>query len=152
MKTFRDVLMETEWENVQERFVVLYPDEAKSIDGYRNVYHTLKELNAKSNEDDTTIVINFVPDEEKPYYGVSGKVLGKELLYGLEFCDWTEWLGYYMGETDFSNEDFVAHCLWEMTWWGFTQEDIKKQEDLLNEATEDDYKEAVSLEDLLNED
>lgn len=47
---------------------------------------------------------------------------------------WGEWLGFYVDHKaidNFSSEQIVALCLYEMTWLGFTEEQIKSKTDNL---------------------
>lgn len=94
------------------------------------------------------IVIQDVFDEyDKEYYThVSGKdgILNKEsdpehfkddeignqeVSYGIDFTDWAEWLGMEIDQESFSKYselDIIGHCLWEVTFYGFIQDDIRK--------------------------
>jgi len=51
-------------------------------------------------------------------------------LYAIEFTDWGEWLAMKIEQeslSEYSELDIIGHYLWEMTFYGFTQEKIKKQ-------------------------
>lgn len=154
MIKFRDVLFETLWIDVEESLLDLYPDPSENIEGYRQVYEELNSLEPSDNEDNCTIVIELQYDdiEKKNYYSVSGLIDG--MTYGIEFSPWEEWLGYYVDENllkEMSKEEIVAHCLYEMTWAGFTQKDIKERVDEIEQVIQD-YKngkiEAVDIDDL----
>ena len=58
------------------------------------------------------------------------KVGNQETTWGIEFTPWDEWLGMSIdSETlnTFSKEEIVMHCLWEMTFCGYEQEEIQEK-------------------------
>lgn len=76
------------------------------------------------------LVINYVVEKEcENWHDVSGYNEKDPLLFGLSFNEWEEWLGLEIQpETiqDYLPVDIVAHCMWEMTFMGFTQRRIRK--------------------------
>ena len=64
------------------------------------------------------------------------KIGNQEVSYGIEFADWKKWLGMGIdlgSISNYSETDIIAHCLWEMTFYGYTQEAIKEQSVQLEE-------------------
>jgi len=64
------------------------------------------------------------------------KIGNQEVSYGIEFMDWKKWLGMDIDPgsiSNYSETDIIAHCLWEMIFYGYTQEAIKKQSAQLKE-------------------
>jgi len=135
----------------------LYPDQEKNIEEYRQVF---KELdNIKPVETKMRIVIEDVYDEyDKNYYThVSGKdgslnkesdpehfkddeIGNQEVSYANEFTDWAEWLSMDIDHeslSKYSELEIIGHCLWEMTFYGFTQEDIKKAIDTIDKRAQE---------------
>lgn len=58
----------------------------------------------------------------------------QEVSYAIEFTDWGEWLEMEIARESlakYSELDIIGHCLWEMTFYGFTRENIKKEIELL---------------------
>ena len=134
------------WEEVWATLLRLYPDQEEGIEHYRYVFETLNTLNP----DETTmrICIEAIVDEDTgaTYHDVSGKdgTLHKEQIDGpeefrqgdlgdqevswaIEIRDWAEWLGMEIDPdtlTRYAEPDIIAHCLWEMTYFGFTPENI----------------------------
>ena len=80
-------------------------------------------------------------EEEVSYYNVSGIDL-KDLegvKYGLNLCLFSEWLGYKVDQEaieKYSAETFLAHVYWEMTFHGWSDENIKEFRDTLNDQVE----------------
>lgn len=144
MLTFQDILLETNWDDVKSAIEKLYPNDIESIDGFKNVYYTLLSLEPIQNNDNIFIDIRFIKDDLNEYYSVSGKIPNDETFYGIEYDKWEEWLGYYIDNNLLNNMDkteIVAHCLWEMTWGGFTQEEIQNHINYLNKLIEETKKE-----------
>jgi hypothetical protein len=58
------------------------------------------------------------------------------VTFGLDFKPWNEWLGMHLEPNSleqFSHDEIVAHCLWEMTFYGFDQTTIQTVFEELNE-------------------
>jgi hypothetical protein len=78
---------------------------------------------------------------EEEIWGVSGIAEDGE-GFGLMFWPWSEWLGSEIDEETLAMlkpHEIVAHCLMEMTFSGFTEEDIKEHLDELLRRNEDKY-------------
>ena len=62
-------------------------------------------------------------------------VANSEVEYAIELSDWEEWLGMEIdGETaqNYSTSEIAAHCLWEMTFFGYDKTAVQEQRDELN--------------------
>jgi hypothetical protein len=46
--------------------------------------------------------------------------------YGIEFERWEKWLGMN-ADSQFDEKWTIAHCLWEMTFFGFKQAGIQRK-------------------------
>jgi hypothetical protein len=156
------------WLSVQLTLLELYPDQKKQIESYQNVYEKL--LQTDTVESDIEIVLTWYDDEDNDeggYVGVSGKRkipeennITKSLA--IEFTTWNEWLGMEIEENTlhhFPELEIISHCMYEMTFIGFDEEEIKEQMDSLKKTMEE-YKNmtdeekkanATSLDDLLKE-
>ena len=154
---FKELICKYNWNDVQSTFMKLYPDQGKNIEGYKQVF---KELHAiKPVETKIRIVIEDIFDEyDKEYYThVSGKdgtlnkesdpehfkddeIGNQEVSYAIEFIDWAEWLAMDIDHeslSKYSELEIIGHCLWEMTFCGFTQKDIKKAIDTINKRAQE---------------
>jgi hypothetical protein len=142
---FKDLIDKYAWDDAQAALLRLYPDEEKSIEGYQQVYEALRSLSPA--ETKMRICIESVTSDldGETYVDVSGKdgrtrreaspevdwddeQGNKEESFGIEFSDWAEWLGMEIdAETAprYSELEIIGHCLWEMTFFGYTQEKIK---------------------------
>ena len=128
-----DILQQTMWLDVEKSIKIHYP-EVKQIKKYKKVYFKLLELEPIIDENnDIQIIIHY----NDLWFEVLGYSKKNNVLYGLEYVRWEDWLGFEV-HPDVLNlpaPDVVAHCLVEMTYAGFTQEDIQKEANILIEVT-----------------
>ncbi len=121
------------WDDVHAALVRLYPDHESELEGYEEVFNKLKALTPVDSE--YQLRIDLVYSESVGEYQLettsmsptqtSGKTGS---LFILEFTPWSKWLGMELDPhtlEKFSEFDIIAHCMYEMTFFGFTQEDIK---------------------------
>ena len=78
----------------------------------------------------------------KAYFSVSGVCTEKGIKqsYAIEYMPWSEWLGCEVDKQVFKKmpkEEIAAHCLWEMTFMGFTQDKIRKKLNALKKQSRD---------------
>jgi len=149
----KELLHKHNWPDIRSALVRLYPDQKGSIIAYKKVFRMLRAM--QPTETKMRIVIENIFDEcEGKYYAsVSGKngTLRKEeepeifkddseeMSWGLDFTDWGEWLGMEIDSgtlASYSGLDIIAHCLWEMTWWGFTPEKVEAESRMLEEIAD----------------
>jgi hypothetical protein len=67
------------------------------------------------------------PRDEPPYWDVWCRKEGDPEHYGLDLSPWDEWLAVRIPpvlEAAMPPAEIVAHCVWEMTFYGFTQERV----------------------------
>jgi len=101
--------------------------------GYSKAFKELKTLTPDTS--DITIRVHHViddiiPEEIDEYDTVDGLKEGESMSYGLMIFPWRQWLGSeVLSETiDMYSESFItAHCLFEMTWMGFTSSDVDRK-------------------------
>jgi hypothetical protein len=125
----------------------LFHDQDKNMQGYEEVFNQLKTLQPKAG--DVTINVCWEHDDfdNEDYVDVSGYYthpkIGTdeaELSLALEFTPWEEWLAMPIDEKtleSFSELEIIAHCLWEMTFMGFDQEEIQEELDTINKSAEE---------------
>ncbi len=128
---YKDLVKKLEdYEAVADRLVELYPDMRKSRGGYLKVMVELNNL--KPVKSDLEIVVEEAEDwyDKSNYVNVSGSIPGDDMGYGIEYTRWEEWLDMRISKDSlksFSELDIYCHCLWEMTWSGFSQEPIQEK-------------------------
>lgn len=120
----------------------LYPEQKKNINGYKDVFETLRLIRPRYSNEGMVIDIRRVGRGKNAYFAVSGICLEKDTQqsYALEYTPWSKWLGYEVSRSvlhKLSKEEIAAHCLWEMTFAGFTQEKIWRKISALKKQTQD---------------
>lgn len=154
---FREIIRQTEWEDIQKSLLNSYSDTSENIGCYKELYTILVKLNPLNTNFRICISEEFNKEfDDEPYTSVIGKngTLNKELPdfkymkqddnskfansevnYSIALTDWKEWLGMTLDEVSLQNYTYpniVAHCFLEITFYGFDQETIKKQEEEFN--------------------
>jgi len=137
--TFNDLIRKHEWEEIEPVLIKLYED--VPIEGYKVVFSELKRLEPLPNDENLSILIKKEIDhfDGSEFIHVNGIQPDNKTTYGLSFSMWQNWLGYdiHRRSLNYSEVEIIAHCLWEMTWSGFTQEQIQLQNDELSKRLED---------------
>lgn len=117
---FKELLMKTDWSNVSTYLSELYTINHHSLDEYKTIYLKLLSYDAEIVEGNTIIKVS-------PDYDVSG--VEDDIEYSLSLTPWKQWLGFDVEIGEMTTDEFSAHCLWEMTFYG----DEESQEDMSNE-------------------
>ena len=146
----KKVVESNNWLSVEMTLIKLYPNQIELINDYRNVFEKLQYLKPEAN--DMLIVLteyleNFEEnsDVENTYVDVSGRKLVIEEnsfsnSYAIEFVKWEKWLGMELApETleNFNELEIIAHCLFEMIFFGYEEEEIQEQFESINDKIED---------------
>ncbi len=126
----KDLINEVNYTDIEKSLFELYPDQKSNIKagGYKKVFNDLQ--NIEPFEEDKMIIIiektkSLIDDDE--YWSVCGKYFDNEQNYSLSLIPWQEWLSMHINRKSLKEqgkEAFVAHCLWEMTWHGFDEQDV----------------------------
>jgi hypothetical protein len=141
-----DLLKSNNWLSIELTLLRLYPDQIELADEYRNVFEKLRFLEPE-NYDMSIVLTEYDCDFDdendiRTYVDVSGRK--KEIdpnslsdSYAIEFVEWKKWLGMEIApETikKFSELEIIAYCLYEMTFIGYVEEEIKEQFDQINDT------------------
>lgn len=145
---FGDLIKNNSWLSVELVFTQLYPDQETFISDYEKVFNELKIL--KPVDSEISIIVSNEIDEydNEKYINVSGYDNSKtsssnnELTdsLALEFTSWNEWLGMDIDQDslkNFSHLELICHCLHEMTFMGFSQEEIKNELNQIRKTADD---------------
>ena len=144
-----DLIKSYNWLSIEMTLIRLYPDQETMVDDYRNVFEKLMYLVPEEYE--MSIVLTEYdcdPDDEsevRTYVDVSGRKIEENPnsitdSYAIEFVAWKKWLGMDLApETTekFSDLDIIAHCLYEMTFIGYYEEEISEQFETINDRVEE---------------
>ena len=110
-----------------------YPDQMKNHDGYEEAWADL--LKTEAIPTSGTIMIRYISEDYwedpdfVPYYDVYGIFPDSEDTWAIEYRPWGEWMdedvGLAEGCPDLSDIEKMAHCLFEITWSGYTNKDVQ---------------------------
>ncbi len=139
---FKDVVRACIFKDIKESMLRLYPDQQNAINKYKHVFQTLRFLRPRYNNKGMFIDIRKVGRGKNAYFSVSGVYAQKsrQQSYAIEFTPWSEWLGLEVGNQvlkKIPKNEIIAHCLWEMTFMGFTQDKIRKKLNALKKQSRD---------------
>lgn len=148
MKLF-DLIKSNNWLSIELTLLRLYPDQEKMLDEYRNVFEKL--IITEPTESELDIVLtecesdsNF-ESEIETFVDIYGrkKITDPNLIaesYALEFLEWNKWLGMDLAQetiNNFSELEIIAHCLYEMTFVSFDEDEIQEKLKSLNDSVEE---------------
>ncbi len=130
MKTFGQILEETDWPPVWEQLQKLYniPDEGGPA--YKRAFDEACGLAPARTLLKIEITECDPENEESGGYRFDVSGVDENGSFGIEFSPWSEWKGMeILPETleQFSTAEIAAHCLEEMTFAGFSQQDIDRK-------------------------
>lgn len=136
MKTLKQLIEESKLHEVMLELWYLISDENVMdiiADNYEPMYNKLKNEIKSNNPDNLQIIIKEENesdpyDEELSYEAVYHFDPSDGQEYAPDFTNWSEWLGMEIHPQTmelYNPEEIVAHCLYEMSWDGFNQEDTE---------------------------
>lgn len=95
---------------ILKRLFEKYPDQGGSSVGYEKVLEKLRKTEPKATD-------NLVRCQK---YGCDFIKPGDETKWGFGIIDWGEVLG---SDVNYANIDFICNLLWELTFYGFSEEE-----------------------------
>lgn len=165
--TLKKLIQTNSWLSVAAILQELYPEETKNLSGYNEVFEKLLLVDVQ----DSDITIEVVQQKDdfdgEEYLDVSGtykypKNEEEKFSQALEFTPWNQWLGMDISPKSyihFSELEIISHCLYEMTFMGFEEDEIQDElnsiertiEDYKNMTDEDKGANTTTLDELLND-
>ncbi|WP_299290215.1 DUF6557 family protein [uncultured Mucilaginibacter sp.] len=161
---FNELIETNNWLSISITLTSLYPNQKESLTAYEKVYDILLQM--EPSDSAIEIVLQQCYDDEtneESYVAVSGlKKDNPTEGLAIEFVPWTEWLGMTVSSNalnQFNELEIISHCLYEMTFMGFDENEIQKQlseikktaEEYENMTPEEGKNNSTSLEDFLKE-
>lgn len=127
---FKELLATYDNQEIINKMIKLYyKDEELYPTGYIQVLDELRILDIEKSE--YKITCKYVNDHDNFYYRISSYVEEETPTYGVSTIDWKIILDSFCEITDVSELDFLTHCLYELTWFGFSYVDVRKTIDSL---------------------
>ncbi|MBR4147367.1 MAG: hypothetical protein IKX35_06000 [Bacteroidales bacterium] len=152
----KELISQTKWQDVAIAMVIEHPYQRKNLDGYRIIFETLMMIEPVESE--YQIRIERTPDILEPEYtypDVFGIKDGDENRWSMEFSSWAEWLGMVVCKETlevFSANQIVANCLYEMTFFGFTEDTINQEKQKLEDSIKETKEHPENLKEFKLED
>ena len=141
--TFRELLEKVMFDDVWITLQKEYCMKDEAFESYFNAFCQLKGLTPEPNHDDFRLVVARVEDGLEPgtyTYDVFGVKPNDKVHYALELLAWNKWLSFDVVEKcveEYGATAFVAHSLYELTFFGFDAGDvvvnIAREIEILNE-------------------
>jgi len=132
MTTLRDLVLRVGDGSVIEALARLYDQRKTELlpDAITDVLLELRKLTPDSAGSQFKLHIELTPPidpEEQPHWDVSCTKQNDLERCGLDLSPWEEWLAITVPQSlidQMTETEVVAHCVWEITFYGFTQEKI----------------------------
>ncbi|MBQ8613170.1 MAG: hypothetical protein IJ416_03000 [Ruminiclostridium sp.] len=130
-----DIIRNCTFELVNQKILLHYGE--KEIEDYRKLFLLLKEKSALpqtkgdltifietsiETDDDSIYVSDFDENDPTLHFDVCGHREGEDIVYSITSSGYDEFLTYAVDEetlAKFSSENILAHCLYEITTYGF---------------------------------
>lgn len=131
--TLYDLIREVSFEDVFSRICFYFPNQCDCKEGYEKAFSEL--LGKKHNKhriDDLFINVEIVEEDGVYCLDVTGVNRKSGVHYAIEFCEWTDWLTMFITKEtldSLSKGDIVAGCLYELTFFGFTENRVLERKD-----------------------
>lgn len=142
MPTVQQLFRTISWRDVARCLAALYPEQECNLQQYKKVFARVRFCEPVFNADGIVVCIELVKDENEQWYNVYGYIPGKTVRYGLELSLFEEWAGYWIDEKllqQMPAPEIAAHILWEMTFYGYSNEDILAQKREIEELLQESY-------------
>ena len=138
-----DILKTVSFDDVFSALCKWFPNQGQEdcFEDYKKVMDILLSKKPKKhNLDDMFITIDKVIEDGREYLDVLGLDHIRNKKYAIEFVPWADWISMYITQETLdtlSNEEIAAGCLYEMTFNGFSEEDITdKKNRMINSLIE----------------
>ncbi len=114
----------TQWPDVWERFVTLYPGYVNAKSLCHEVYNELKTKSPLNSQITLKLMSSraFGANRNTGSVDIMGILPNNDLDYGIEFSSSEEWLGMEVDFgtiSSFSNSEIIAHCLFGLSGIGY---------------------------------
>lgn len=148
-----EILKSLNFEQLKIKFEDLYPDIKDNIIEYENVFNTLLSLEpfdskfqikvetVQEQEDvpfEHSVINNRCDAIEKNGYIIYFQPCVIELetneLFSLSFIEWSELINseiFQQTIEEFTKEEIVCHCIYDMTFYGFTMEEVRQVKNII---------------------
>jgi hypothetical protein len=124
--TVNDLIKSTTWEAIWKEMPLLYSQVVESEEGYKEVFAKLESIIPEPS--DLVLFIKIFFEEGKRYADFAAYNEECPEGYSMMASSWASILGLTISRETFdqlSSAEIIAHCLYEMTWFGSSEEEIE---------------------------
>ena len=137
--TLKSMMRNVKNEQIIEELLLAYPECIAEKHQYEEVLNYLKQVEEKPFNEFVIVIALIDPSEEETYeedideeafLSISGFSAKEDLHFALGFTLWEEWANAVIDiqeGLEVNPAELIAICLYEMTFYGFSQEDIKAE-------------------------
>lgn len=140
MPTLKQLFTEIKWKQIELAFPQWNKDEMKNLDGYKAVYEELRDRISEKLNHSHPLIIQIRTDEENGNDFVGFDSVENQ-VYGLDFIPWAEILSCEIDSqtlSSYSKETIALECIYEITFWGWTEDKVQAEADELSRRIESD--------------
>jgi len=130
----KDLIMQVTYEEIEPAIGAVFISYGLEVnawrkENWRKVFATLQSMDP---DPDCTMYLKIVPGDVSGYYDEETLKNNPEYwhgLYSLTTTPWNCWLGMEVDDNTLKNmsvPDIIGNCIYEMTWWGYDEETIRK--------------------------
>ena len=104
---------------------------------YRAFFEELKTMDPIYSKENIKIYLEYFCEDDVAGWIVDG--IKEDDMYALDFTPWNEWLGMEIHSkalNSLKTYEIAAHCLWEMSFYGFNENQVEAIFDELKETQE----------------
>lgn len=138
--TLKTLIEKHTWQAIASVFLKTYPKAEENMAGYQQVFEKLSEMESETTG--MSIIVKTETDDDEDYVDVSGlnihpKTEEDHYPQGLELTPWKQWLGMEISNEslkEFSEQEILVHCLYEMTFEGFSEDAIQKTSERIEKS------------------
>ena len=123
--TFSELIKALSWPSVEATLMMYFPKYQSSLSGFKRAFNKLQILEPQQNAD--TLKLVRIDAEN-----VNVTTVCDDKEYSITIAPWDEILGNKIDAQSlakFSQPEIAAFVLWELTFYGFDEETIKKKTD-----------------------
>ena len=143
--TFSEILKKVNFEDTFAVLCKFFPGQAKNRSGYEKAFSYISNLKVgKHYLNDLYILVEKSTEEYDgktcEYLDTHGLDRHDGVKYAIEFSPWKDWVTMFVSKEtleNLTNEEIVAGCLYEMTFFGYEDSAVQdKHQELINNIAE----------------
>ena len=138
--TFRELIHKCPYKRVfnalHKRYYYGNPKETieKADLGYLGVYKALEQMPLNQNADWEIHVLEKIDDPDGDYMDTCYHNIEEDETYAIDLTAWSELIDCEVKKlADISDIECVGHILWEITFYGFSEDKVKAVKDEMDE-------------------